>query len=259
MGVEQRYIGTAGSSAATFRPQGGSTTTTTTLAPHHMSSVPPVSYSSTYIPSPSGYPDVTYSTAPAPVYSSTSAPVYSSANFAQTTSVSGPDYASLYAATGVTGAQKSSAPTFAANPSGYVAFSNPSLSPAAPLSNSSFPNISGQIYGKYLEAGHGVTLGAPQVDQYQPTYPTFAGVPGGDQPKVPSQEDLAQYYYNFIVPSLAPIYAEPRIGGMSGPGPVVEPFNKAPSIVSRTAVMPRAPMSVSKPVPSQKKKGCGCC
>jgi len=86
-------------------------------------------------------------------------------------------------------------------------------------------------------------------------YPAFAGVPGGQLEKGPSQEELAAYYYNYILPSLSPIYAEPQVGSHRRQMmPQGDQFSKAPSVVS---AKPPAKVPLSKV--NQKKKGwCGC-
>jgi hypothetical protein len=127
---------------------------------------------------------------------------------------------------------------------------------AQPVEGSGYPVLGGQStptsyvtpsFGTNVPTGH--------------NYPAFASVPGGQAAKTPSQEDLAAYYYNYILPNQAPLYADPTSLAntrLASPAPAVyatEPFTGPPSVASLKG--PSKNVAVTKPI--QKKKAvCGC-
>jgi len=191
---------------------------------------------------PSGTP--VYQSTAAPVYQSTAAPVYqSSAPVYQTTAA--PVYQSAAPVY-----QSTAAPVYqAAYPTVADAHSsNYTLNPAA-------YKTAGQVYGSEGPA----TFGAG--------YPTFPAGSSGAPDHMPTQEELAAYYYKYIMPTLPPIFAEPSFHGNQArsqemPQQVADVFSKAqtdalskaPSVVS---VKPLMTKPLAKITPKKQKK-CPC-
>jgi len=181
----------------------------------------------------------------------------------------------------VTGASYNPGVTYAAQ-GVSTTYTNQGATAYSPATYSQVPNFTAASAGYSLPPTQGYTQGYPSygVETGKPAgmcpsaqhvcgtsvpheysapfgsgYPAFAGVPGGQLEKGPSQEELAAYYYNYILPSLSPIYAEPQVGSQRRQMmPQVDQFSKAPSVVS---AKPPAKVPLSKVTP--KKKGCcGC-